>query len=144
MSETHREMTLDEWCGRLPDCHLVNKELSRLKEENETLKQRLLDVSAELINREFEVKELEEERVWTCAQHKKDYPTRCPWCWVDELKAQLSEKEQEVERLKGEINTDDAWNALCELASDRADKIEQLQTKLSRYESGIEVGGLLL
>ena len=34
MSE-QRENTLDEWCGRLPDCHLVNRELKQLKETNE-------------------------------------------------------------------------------------------------------------
>lgn len=28
---TDREMTLDEWCARLPDFHLVNRELRDLK-----------------------------------------------------------------------------------------------------------------
>lgn len=33
-----REMTLDEWVGRLPECHLVNRELAALKAENERLR----------------------------------------------------------------------------------------------------------
>ena len=32
---TDREMTLDEWCARLPEHHLANRELSNLKQTNE-------------------------------------------------------------------------------------------------------------
>lgn len=41
MGETQREMTLDEWCARLPDSHLVNKQLDQLKKENKALQARL-------------------------------------------------------------------------------------------------------
>jgi len=30
MSETKREMTLEEWCAKLPEHHLVNKQLKEL------------------------------------------------------------------------------------------------------------------
>jgi len=32
MSETQRENSLKEWCGRLPECHRVNQELLQLRE----------------------------------------------------------------------------------------------------------------
>ena len=32
MSESSQEMTLKEWCERLPSCHLVNKQLKILIE----------------------------------------------------------------------------------------------------------------
>ena len=45
MSETDREMTLDEWMGRLPKSHYANKELAALRarleaaeKENERLR----------------------------------------------------------------------------------------------------------
>ena len=31
MSEVSREMTLDEWCAKLHDSHLVNRQLAKLK-----------------------------------------------------------------------------------------------------------------
>ena len=32
MTEAQREMTLREWCGKLPDIHLANKQLEALIE----------------------------------------------------------------------------------------------------------------
>lgn len=55
--ETQREMTLDEWCARLPIFHLANKELNallskveQLQRENEALKAERdeLSIKAEL------------------------------------------------------------------------------------------------
>lgn len=33
--DAEREMTLQEWCDKLPKCHLVNKELVKLEEKAE-------------------------------------------------------------------------------------------------------------
>jgi len=41
MDGSNREMSLDEWCGRLPNFHRVNKELSTLRAENERLLKRV-------------------------------------------------------------------------------------------------------
>lgn len=32
-----REMTLEEYCAEVPDCHLINRELKTLKDEVERL-----------------------------------------------------------------------------------------------------------
>jgi hypothetical protein len=39
--ETQREMTLQEWCDRLPKIHLVNTELSALRQQVAELDARL-------------------------------------------------------------------------------------------------------
>jgi len=36
MNNTQREMTLEEWCSKLPDFHLVNKQLKELLSNHDT------------------------------------------------------------------------------------------------------------
>lgn len=41
-----REMTLDEWCKKLPDIHLANRELKQLREQIATLEARIKELEA--------------------------------------------------------------------------------------------------
>lgn len=36
MSHEDREMTLEEWCGKLPNSHLVNRQLKELLHHRDT------------------------------------------------------------------------------------------------------------
>lgn len=40
-NDTQREMTLREWCQRLPKTHLVNRELNALEREKDELEGKL-------------------------------------------------------------------------------------------------------